>query len=106
MAMCSRYWAEKTPQWSQIVEEMNRSPLMRLLQAREAVKSGGEYRPADVAPVIAPDRLGERAVYPMKWGYTGKSLLINARSETAAEKASTVNAKYFRFIIIPLYYVM
>lgn len=37
-------------------------------------------------PVIAPNRSGRRTVYPMRWGYPGKSLLINARSETAAEK--------------------
>jgi putative SOS response-associated peptidase YedK len=37
-------------------------------------------------PVIAPNRSGKRAVFPMKWGYSGRSLLMNARVETAAEK--------------------
>ena len=84
--MCCRYWVEESPELRKIVEEMNRSPLTEKWKNRNAVKSSGEIRPTDVVPVIAPDRTGRRAVYPMKWGYTGKSLLINARMETAAEK--------------------
>ena len=84
--MCSRYWTEESPELRAIVEQMNRSPLVGKWQNTTAVKTYGEMRPTDVVPVIAPNRSGERAVYPMKWGYTGKSLLINARSETAADK--------------------
>ena len=84
--MCTRYWTEESPELRPIVEEMRRSPLMRKWQNTTAVKDYGEIRPTDVVPVIAPNRSGSRAVYPMKWGYTEKSLLMNARSETAAEK--------------------
>ena len=90
--MCCRYWADESPELRAIVEEMNRSPLMERWQNRAAkasVRSFGEIFPTDVVPVIAPNRSGARAVYPMKWGYTGytgKGLLMNARSETAAEK--------------------
>ena len=90
--MCCRYWADESPELRAIVEEMNRSPLMERWQNRAAkasVKTFGEIFPTDVVPVIAPNRSGARAVYPMKWGYTGytgKGLLMNARSETAAEK--------------------
>ena len=84
--MCCRYWTEESPELRAIVEEMNRSPLVRRWQNTTAVRSYGEIRPTDVVPVIAPSRTGARAVYPMKWGYTGKSLLMNARVETAAVK--------------------
>ena len=85
--MCCRYWAEESPELREIVEEMNRSPLVEKWQKTTAVKSYGEIRPTDVVPVIAPNRNGERAVYPMKWGYySGRTLLLNARMETAAEK--------------------
>ena len=84
--MCSRYWTDESPELRAIVEEMNRSPLTEKWKTETAVKSYGEMRPTDVVPVIAPDPSGRRAVYPMKWGYTGRSLLINARTETAAEK--------------------
>lgn len=65
---------------------MNRSPLVKKWQNTNAVKTYGEIRPTDVVPVIAPNRSGARTVYPMKWGYSGKTLLMNARTETAAEK--------------------
>ena len=84
--MCCRYYLEESPELRPIVEEMNRSPLVRKWHQICAVKSYGEMRPTDVVPVIAPNRSGNRAVFPMKWGYTGKTLLMNARTETAAEK--------------------
>ena len=84
--MCCRYWTDESPELRPIVEEMNRSPLMRKWQDKAKVKSYGEIFPTDVVPVIAPNRSGLRTVYPMKWGYSGKSLLMKARSETAAEK--------------------
>lgn len=89
--MCCRYWADESPELRAIVEEMNRSPLVRKWQNTKAVKSFGEIFPTDVVPVIAPNRSGERAVYPMKWGYSGRSLLLNARVETAAEKPTFRN---------------
>ena len=84
--MCCRYWAEESPELREIVEEMYRSPLVKKWQNTSPVKTYGEIRPTDVVPVIAPNRSGDRAVYPMKWGYSGKTLLMNARTETAAEK--------------------
>ena len=84
--MCCRYWTDESPELRAIVEEMNRSSLVGKWQKTSAVKDFGEIFPADVVPVIAPDRCGTRAVYPMKWGYSGRSLLLNARSESAADK--------------------
>ena len=84
--MCCRYWTEESPELRVIVEEMNRSSLVRKWHNITAVKSYGEIRPTDVVPVIAPDKSGRRAVYPRKWGYTGKGLLMNARAETAGQK--------------------
>ena len=99
--MCSRYWAEESPELREIVEEMNRSPLVRKWQRTTGLTSYGEIRPADVVPVIAPDRQGNRAVFPMKWGFSGKSLLINARSETAAEKPTFKEAWERHRCIVP-----
>lgn len=84
--MCCRYWIERSVEFQPIEEEMNRSTLVRKWSQTNAVKTEGEIRPADVVPVIAPDSNGKRAVFPMKWGYSGKSLLMNARVETAAIK--------------------
>lgn len=84
--MCCRYYTEESPELRPIVEEMNRSPLVREWHQTCAVKDYGEMRPTDVVPVIAPNRSGNRAVFPMKWGYAGKTLLMNTRTETAAQK--------------------
>ena len=84
--MCCRYWVDETPRMMSIAEEMYRSGLVNRWRTTNKITVSGEIRPTDVVPVIAPNRSGERAVFPMKWGFTGKSLLMNARVETAAEK--------------------
>ena len=84
--MCCRYWTEESPELRPIVEEMNRSPLMKKWNGAPGVVTYGEVRPTNIVPVVAPDRSGKRAVFPMKWGYSGRTLLMNARTETAAEK--------------------
>ena len=82
--MCCRYLLEESPELRPIVEAMNRSPLAARFSP--SPRSAGEVRPSDAAPVLAPDRNGRPAVFPMKWGFSGKSLLINARAETAASR--------------------
>ena len=55
--MCCRYFVELSPELRPIVEEMNRSPLVRRFQENTAVLSSGEMRPTNVVPVIA-DKCG------------------------------------------------
>lgn len=64
--MCDRYWTEESPELRGIVEEMNRSPLVRKWHQMNTVKTYGEMCPTDVVPVIAPNRSGTRAVFPMQ----------------------------------------
>lgn len=46
----------------------------------------GEIRPSALAPVLLPSGAGSRAAL-LRWGFpTERSLIINARAETAAEK--------------------
>ena len=85
--MCCRYFLEDDPELMPIMEAVNRSPLAEKLFPRQSVHTAGEVRPADVVPVVAPDRKGARAVFPMQWGFAGlqgKGLIINARCEAAA----------------------
>ena len=84
--MCCRYLLEESPELRPIIEAMNRSPLVGKLFPQGSLRAAGEVRPSDAAPVLAPDRSGSPVIFPMKWGFTGKSLLINARVETAASR--------------------
>jgi putative SOS response-associated peptidase YedK len=54
-----------------------------------------------VAPVIALSRSGRQTVFPMRWGFGGKRLLINARTETAAERPTFREAWASHRCVIP-----
>ena len=84
--MCCRYLLEESPELRPIIDAMNRSPLADDVFPRALLRTEGEVRPADAAPVVARSRKGHNLVVPMKWGFSGKSLVFNARSETAAVK--------------------
>lgn len=87
--MCCRYYMELSPELRPYVEAAQRSPLTEKLVASLArpLITGGEVRPTNLVPVIAPSRSQRAAVYPMVWGFTGPtSPLVNARSETANVK--------------------
>ena len=99
--MCCRYYLESSRESEELANQMNESPLVARWQKTAAVKTQGEIFPTDVVPVIAPDRQGRQAVFPMKWGFSGKSLLINARSETAGQKPTFREAWERHRCIIP-----
>ena len=102
--MCCRYYIGETVDMEMIVAEMMKSPLVSEWQKKYAVVSEGEVRPTDIAPVIATSRSGKRAVFPMKWGFTGQSLVINARVETAATKPMFREAWARHRCIVPASY--
>ena len=90
--MCCRYYMEMSPELRPIVEEMNRSPLAARMRDHLArpLTLEGEVRPTDIVPVLATARNGERAAFPMVFGFRpfpgASAPLINARSETASRK--------------------
>ena len=104
--MCSRYLVELSPELRPIIEAAERSALSLRMRDKLArpLKTEGEIRPSDIAPVIAPDARGNRAVFPMVWGFSpvqGNGLLINARVETAAEKPTFRDCWLRRRCVIP-----
>ena len=86
--MCCRYYMESSEELRPYVEAAKRSPLTDTISSAmcRPMVTDGEVRPADIAPVIARGRSGHNLVVPMKWGFSGKSLVFNARSETASVK--------------------
>ena len=70
----------------------------------EAVKVAGEVFPGDRVPVLCLSRAGNLRPFAMDWGYTlgdGKKL-INARSETAAEKPMFRESMRLRRCLLPM----
>ena len=103
--MCTRFYVEPdTEEIREIIAEVQRSQLSgKYIKAGNAIITSGEIRPTNVVPVIAPNRNGHRAAFPMKWGFQipGRSLIVNARTETAAEKPTFREAWEKRRCIIP-----
>ena len=99
--------------FTELARLVSRSPLNGRFSGKCRAGADGSYAgeivPTDVVPVIAPNRTGERAVFPMQWGFTlpasgeGKRppLIINARSETAAVKPLFRDSWEQRRCIIP-----
>lgn len=106
--MCTRFYVlPGSPDLEYILAAARKSPLLRRFV--HGLKTSGEIRPTDIVPVLAPDKRGNAAVYPMQWGFrlpagrTGEKgmLLVNARTETAAEKAAFRDAWTSRRCIVP-----
>lgn len=87
--MCCRYYMELSPELRPYVEEARHSVLASRMSDKycRPFTGSGEIRPTDITTVLAPDKQGKRAAFPMFWGFTGKSSYIfNARVETADRK--------------------
>ena len=95
--------APADPELREMVREMNRSKLAEMFtkNGKEPLHAEGEIFPSAVLPAIASGRSGERRVFPMKWGFSGRSLLLNARAETAASKPTFKESWERRRCIIP-----
>ena len=95
--MCGRYYIPEEDSASdlqEIIEQLNRKGT--------AVKTG-EICPSDTVPVIANSKSLQPTPFAMPWGFTmpdGK-LIINARSETAAEKLMFRDGMQQRRCLIP-----
>ena len=104
--MCMMFFAAMIPELTLLLEAALRSELygqMKSVLARP-MSLTGEIRPTDGAAVIAPNKDGRCAVYPMVWGFRteGKtSPVINARIETAASKPMFRESWARRRCVIP-----
>ena len=76
---------------------------MSIKLGKSLIMSGDLY-PSDIAPVLAPNKYGNMAVFPMAWGFTHKSTpkpLVNCRVETADSKPLWKDSWYRRRCVIP-----
>ena len=107
--MCCRYYVEMLAELRPIVEEAAGSALKERMVSKlgRPLVTEGEVRPTDIVPVIAPNRSGARAVFPMVWGFSlprSSSPLVNARVETAGTKPTFKESWERRRCIIPASY--
>lgn len=96
--MCGRYALDES-----FLPEAWEASLSALRLRKPAIKTGGEVLPTDVVPVIANSRAMHPRLFAMKWGYTlpDGRVLINARSETAAQKTLFAQSMRCRRCLIP-----
>ena len=103
--MCTRFYVEPdTEEIRDIIAEVQKSQLSgKFIKAGSAILTSGEIRPTNVVLVIAPRKNGKKAAFPMKWGFQipKRSLIVNARTETAAEKPTFKEAWEKHRCIIP-----
>lgn len=106
--MCTRFFIEpETPELMEILNAAKRSPLSaRFIHAGSPVLTEGEIFPTNVVPALAPDRNGQTAVFPMKWGFLipGFQTLLNARCESAGQKKTFRDAWTKSRCILPASY--
>ena len=98
--MCGRYWLEPEDdaELLRIIDQLNR------VDPELEVKTGGEIFPGDGVPTLCLSRAGNVRPFAMAWGYRmpdGRRL-INARSETAAEKPIFRDSMRSRRCLLPM----
>ena len=96
--MCGRYWIDWEPG-----EELDEI-IARMQRMENPPKLNGEICPGDRAAVVARSRSGEIRPFAMEWGFRmdGGRRIINARSETAADKPLFRDSMASRRCLIPM----
>lgn len=100
--MCTNFYVGTEA--AEIAARALRSPLAGAFAAAgRPARTSGDFRPSDVAPVVAPDRRGGESAFPMRWGfrYPDGSLGVNARLETAAVRPAFREAWRRRRCAVP-----
>ncbi len=102
--MCGRYYLDDEIKDERLLEQFSQAVRISAKICAN-IKTHGEIRPTDIAPVIAPSSLGRRiGAFPMQWGFmhpTRGMLVFNTRSETAKEKELFVTSVDDRRCLIP-----
>lgn len=81
--MCTRFYVEPDKEEiREIIAEVQRSQLSgKYIKAGNAILTSGEIRPTNVVPVIAPNRNGHRAAFPMKWRFSNSGQIADCQRQ-------------------------
>ncbi len=102
--MCGRYYVDTESDLVEIRKIFAEISQRYFGQPALAALRSGEIFPSQVAPVIRPTETDKGLkLLPdlMQWGFPGKSMLINARAETAAIKPTFRDAFRTHRVLIP-----
>lgn len=103
--MCTQYYVEPDA-FRPYIDRAKRLPLAEQIMEilGKPLRMSGDIRPTDVAAVMAPDKSGGIAVFPMLWGFhvpeTGTPV-VNCRLESADYKPLWKDSWYRRRCVIP-----
>ena len=103
--MCTWFYADYHS-LSYFIERAQQLPLAdeMLRKLGKNMAMSGNIRPTDMAAVLAPNKQGNMAVFPMIWGFTHEATekpIVNCRVESADQKALWKDSWYRRRCIIP-----
>lgn len=102
--MCGRYYVDTESDLIEIRKIFAEISQRYFGQPALTALRSGEIAPSQVAPVICPvETENGLKLLPelMQWGFPEKSLLINARAETAAQKPTFREAVQNHRVLIP-----
>ena len=99
--MCGRYYVDDDT--AREIEKLVRQVDEKMRKAETIHLQAGDIHPSELAPVIVTDDKGlcyrwQRWGFP---GFSGKQLIINARSESALEKRMFRESVEHRRVVVP-----
>lgn len=103
--MCTRFHVEPH-QYHAIITRAQHPQLAGDIMVKfgKPLTMSGEIRPTDVAAVLAPNKDGKPAVFPMLWGFSHEATnapIVNCRIETASRKEMWKDSWFRRRCVIP-----
>ncbi len=102
--MCGRYFLSEDDLDELLDDGWLEEALLRARRLGTELRTSGDVRPTDIAPVIATSKSRARGAFPMRWGLlhpTRGTLVINARSETAAQSPLFSQSAAERRCLVP-----
>ena len=103
--MCTRFYVEPAS-YQSLITRVQRIQLANdiMVKLGKPLTMCGEMRPTDVAAVLAPNKDGNMAVFPMLWGFSHEATdapVVNCRLETASQKKMWKDSWLRRRCVIP-----
>ncbi len=103
--MCTRFYVEPA-YYAPIITRAQKLKLAddMMRHLGKPLTMSGEIRPTDVTAVLAPNKEGRVAVFPMLWGFSHEATdapIVNCRLETASQKEMWKDSWFRRRCVIP-----